>query len=224
MSFETQTPSVRSREAGVHRHARECKHTPSKPFRVAFPWYAASLGHMHGPGTAQLRERLKRHLTRSHGGPARRIMPNIAPILADARMFHYAIEALANYFRDHVIDAVATIEAAGFIIAAPLALELSAGLIPIRKLKQRDLARGELKSARPKQIKFEPPADLITPGHRILLADDVLASGTTMQACAELVQSCGATVAGCAFLVELPAFDGRSKLGNLDVFSLLVLE
>jgi len=180
---------------------------------------------MHGPGTAQLRELLKLRLHRTHAGRGRSgTLPDISPILADARMFRYAIESLAGHFRDHVVDAVATVEAAGFIVAAPLALELSAALIPIRKVKHKSSKRARQNASDGSEVHFELSPGSITAGQRILLADDVLATGTTMCACVELVQQNHAIVTGCAFLVELASYHGRSKLAGIDLFSLLVLD
>ncbi len=225
MSGRSETCPLRARELGSRLDAQASRPSPPKSFRIAFPWYAAALAHMHGPGTAQLRERLKLRLHRARSpGDSTRIVPDIGPILADARMFRYVIESLANYFRDHVIDAVATVEASGFIVAAPLALDLSAALIPIRKLDRNRLRRAGQKADRSDSLPFELRCDSIAPGQRILLADDVLATGTTMRACAQLVQQRQAIVAGCAFLVELASFQGRRNLSGFDLFSLLVLD
>lgn len=147
---------------------------------------------------------------------------DITPLLGTPTAFRAAIERLADRYRGERIDAIAGAEARGFLFAAPLALELSVGLVPIRKPgklpHETVTAEYELEYG---TDRLEMHADALEPGHRILLVDDVLATGGTMKACCELVRSTGAEVAGCAFLIELMALKGRARLGDVDVFSVV---
>lgn len=147
---------------------------------------------------------------------------DITPLLADPAAFRAAIEHLAEHYRGQRVDAVAAAEARGFVFAAPIALELEVGFVPIRK---------------PGKLPFDTHAfhyeleygtdalevhiDSLREGHRVLLVDDLLATGGTMQACLRLAERIGAEIAGCAFLIELTSLGGRRKLEPYDVFSLL---
>jgi adenine phosphoribosyltransferase len=120
------------------------------------------------------------------------------------------------------VTAVAAAEARGFIFAAPLALELNAAFIPVRKpgklpfdrrAFQYDLEYGS--------DSLEMHIDAVKAGDRVLLVDDLLATGGTMQACAKLAEQAGAHVVGCAFVIELTFLPGRKKLEGYDVFSLI---
>ena len=151
------------------------------------------------------------------------LFKDITPLLADAEAFKAAIAGLANHYRGRSIDLVAAAEARGFIFAAPLALELGLGFVPIRK-------PGKLPHATVSQEyqleygtdRLEIHSDAILPGQRILLMDDVLATGGTMRACCELVNRAGAEVVACAFLLELSFLAGRARLEPaFEVFSLL---
>jgi len=206
-------------------HAGVKAKEPVRSFRVAFPWYSAALSHMHGLETARLAERLRRTIARTtarRAGDKR--LPQIDHILANGNMFRAAIEAIAGFFSDHVIDAVAAIEATGFIVAAPLALELHCGIIPLRRTGRQTTRSSKSFAVRLGNEVVEVDRELISPGQRILLADDVLASGNTMYACSTLINRAGAIVAGYAFLVELPSRHGRRKLSDCDIFSLITID
>jgi adenine phosphoribosyltransferase len=147
---------------------------------------------------------------------------DITPLLASPIAFRAAIDMMALHYHGQRIDAVAAAEARGFIFAAPLAIELGIGFVPIRK-------RGKLPS-RVHSLTYELEygndtvemhVDALSPGHCVLLVDDLLATGGTMKACCELVEQTGATIAGCAFLVELAFLNGRDKLAPYGVFSLI---
>jgi adenine phosphoribosyltransferase len=147
---------------------------------------------------------------------------DITPLLADAPAFREAIARLAQPWRGERLDAVAAVEARGFLFAAPLALELNVGLIPVRKpgklpadtiAHEYDLEYG--------RDRLEMHRDVLSAGARVLVVDDVLATGGTAAACMRLVEAAGGTVAGAAFLVEIEALGGRGRLAPQRVESVL---
>ena len=147
---------------------------------------------------------------------------DITPLLRSPLAFQTAIQQLAAPFREQRIQVVAAAESRGFLFGAPLALELGAGFVPIRKpgklprateSRQYDLEYG--------QDQLQIHRDAIHPGERVLLVDDVLATGGTMKACAELVQSRGGLIVSCAFLIELHLLHGREKLAPHKILSLI---
>jgi adenine phosphoribosyltransferase len=147
---------------------------------------------------------------------------DITPLLADPHAFQHAIDILSDHYRGRVIDAVAAAEARGFLFAAPLALVLQKPLVPLRKpgklpyqthALQYDLEYGS--------AELQVHVDGFETGHRVLLVDDLLATGGTLEAGCRLIDKAGAQVAGCAVLVELTFLGGRDKLRPHDVFSVL---
>lgn len=150
------------------------------------------------------------------------VFKDITPLLANPDAFKEVIHRFADHYRDAGITAVCAAEARGFIFAAPLAMELNASFIPIRK---------------PGKLPFDTKAfhyeleygtdtlemhtDAVHAGDRVLLVDDLLATGGTMEACVKLAQHTGAEVLGCAFLVELTFLGGREKLAPTECFSLI---
>ncbi|HWE35503.1 MAG TPA: adenine phosphoribosyltransferase [Isosphaeraceae bacterium] len=150
------------------------------------------------------------------------LFKDITPLLADPGAFAATIDGLARLVAESRPEVVAAAEARGFLFAAPLALRLGIGLVPIRKpgkLPHRTVAREYLLEYGSDRL--EVHRDAIAPGHRVLLVDDVLATGGTMRACCDLVAGAGATVAACAFVIELASLKGREKLEDLDVYSLI---
>jgi adenine phosphoribosyltransferase len=147
---------------------------------------------------------------------------DITPLLRDAAALRQTVDALATSFRRHGVDVVAGVESRGFLFGAPLALALGVGFIPIRK-------RGKLPSAtihRSYALEYganelEIHSDAVRPGERVLLVDDVLATGGTAAASAELVEALGADVVGLAFVLELAELAGRERLPGRDVVTLL---
>jgi adenine phosphoribosyltransferase len=147
---------------------------------------------------------------------------DITPLLADKKAFSYTIDAIAHEFDRDQVDKVLGIEARGFMIAAPLAYRFTAGLIPVRK-------KGKL----PWEVESEGYAleygtdaleihkDAIVPGERILIVDDVLATGGTALATAKLTERCGGKVAGIAMIMELAFLGGRGRLEGYEIFSLI---
>jgi adenine phosphoribosyltransferase len=150
------------------------------------------------------------------------LFKDITPLLADPDAFGYAVARLGAHYAARDLDAVAAAEARGFLFAAPMALELRKPLIPLRKpgkLPYRthsmtyDLEYGS--------AELHVHIDGVKPGAKVLLVDDVLATGGTMAAGCRLVEKAGGTVVGCAFLIELGFLNGRAKLPGYDVFSLV---
>jgi len=150
------------------------------------------------------------------------VFKDITPLLADAQAFNAVVDALAAVYGP--VDKVAGIEARGFILAAPVACRLGAGFVPIRK-------KGKLPGATFAQdyeleygtATIEVLRDAFDPADRVLVIDDVLATGGTARATADLVQRAGARVAGLAVLLELSFLDGRAKLPGLPVSALLTV-
>ena len=140
------------------------------------------------------------------------LFKDITPLLADARGFAEAIAALAHPWRAAGIDCVAGIEARGFILGAALARELAAGFVPIRKpgkLPARTV--GQDYALEYGNDRLEVHVDALTAATRVLLVDDVLATGGTLRAARALLERCGAQLAGAAVLVELESLGGRKR-------------
>jgi adenine phosphoribosyltransferase len=150
------------------------------------------------------------------------VFKDITPLLADPRAFAAVVDALAREFGP--VDKVAGIEARGFILAAPVAYRTGAGFVPVRK-------KGKLPSAtfaEEYQLEYgsatlEVHQDAFAPGERVLIVDDVLATGGTARATASLVSQTGAEVAGISVLMELSFLHGRSAIQGLDVRALLTV-
>jgi adenine phosphoribosyltransferase len=147
---------------------------------------------------------------------------DITPLLGHPPAFRAVIDGLAGAFADRAIATVAAAEARGFIFGAPLALRLGAGFVPIRKPGKLPYATVALEY----QLEYgndrlEVHTDALGPGQRVLLLDDVLATGGTMRACCDLVRQTGAEVVACAFAVELTFLKGRARLEPFEVFSLI---
>ena len=136
--------------------------------------------------------------------------------------FRSAVERLSERFRGDKVDLIAGIEARGFMLAAALAYDLRLGLIPIRKpgkLPWRTASQGY--ALEYGEGRLEVHEDAATVGHRVLVVDDVLATGGTAAAAGRLLAGLGAEVAGYGFLVEIDALGGRALLESNNVFSLI---
>jgi adenine phosphoribosyltransferase len=150
---------------------------------------------------------------------------DLTPLLADAEGFAVVVEHLADHFADRGIDKVVGIEARGFVVAAPVAVRLGAGFVPVRKLGKLPFttrsAEYELEYG---TDQLEIHTDAVRPGERIAVIDDVLATGGTAAATVRLVEQLGAAVDGLGFVVELAFLDGADRLDGRDHLSLLVYE
>ncbi len=150
------------------------------------------------------------------------LFKDITPLLADPDAFEYAISRLAAHYSTADIDAIAAVEARGFLFAAPLALQLRKPLIPLRKPGKLPYRTYSLKyELEYGEAELHMHIDGIAPGSTVLMVDDLLATGGTMAAGCQLVEQAGGVVAGCAFLVELAFLSGRGKLAGHDVYSLM---
>jgi adenine phosphoribosyltransferase len=150
---------------------------------------------------------------------------DITPLLASAEAFGDAVRAMADPFRGDGVAKVLGIEARGFMFGAAIARELAVGFIPARKAGK--LPRESLRVSYGLEYgrdSLEIHADAFAAGERVLIVDDVLATGGTARAAAELVEKESARVAGLAFLIELPALGGRRRLGPRRLHSVLLLE
>lgn len=150
---------------------------------------------------------------------------DITPLLADGESLRKAVNLLAERFRGSGVRKVASVEARGFIVGSALACELGAGFVPIRKPGKLPYETKKLSY----ELEYGTDAveiheDAVRAGEKVLMVDDLLATGGTMEACCRLVESLGGEIVGCAFLVELAGLKGREKLKKFPVFSLIVFE
>ena len=150
------------------------------------------------------------------------LFKDITTLIKDGNAFRQVIGALVNRYRGRQIDRVVGVESRGFIFASPLAYELGAGFIPVRKPGKlpADVIKTEY------QLEYgantlEVHRDAIEPGQKVLIVDDVLATGGSAAATVKLVEELGGTVMGIAVVIELSFLDGREKLGGYDLFSLV---
>lgn len=146
---------------------------------------------------------------------------DITPLLADPAAFRAAVEAMAAPFRG--IATVVAIESRGFILGAPVAYELGAGLVPVRKVGRLPYeTEREEYALEYGSNTVEIHRDAIAPGERVLIVDDLLATGGTARAALNLVERLGAEVAGISVLAELSFLHGRDQVQGYDLRSLIV--
>lgn len=150
------------------------------------------------------------------------VFRDITTLIADGALFRKAVDILADRYRDAKIDAVVSIESRGFIFGAAVAYSLGAGVVPVRKPgklpHETHDATYELEYG---TDTLEIHRDAFAAGSRVLLIDDLLATGGTCAATVELVEKLGGEIAGIAFLIELSFLKGREKLKGKDVFSIV---
>lgn len=147
---------------------------------------------------------------------------DITPLLRDGEALRQAIDTMAARYVNRTLDAVVGVESRGFIFSAPLAYRLGVGLVPIRKpgklpwetfAVEYDLEYGT--------NKLEMHRDALAPGARVIVVDDVLATGGTVAAACQLVEMAGAVVEETAFLIELTFLNGRERLAKYPVFAMI---
>lgn len=156
------------------------------------------------------------------------VFKDITPLLADHDGLTAVVQALAAAGRDSsgatVVDKVVGMEARGFILAAPVALALGAGFVPVRKAGKLPRPTHAVSYALEYgEATLELHQDAVSPGEKVLLVDDVLATGGTVAATRELVEACGGVAVGVAVLMELSFLPGREAVGDLPLTSLQTL-
>ncbi len=150
------------------------------------------------------------------------VFKDITPVLADAALFGHVVEALADRYRGERISKVVGIESRGFLFAAPVAIALGAGLAIVRKPGKLPWRTArEVYALEYGEDALEMHIDAVGPGERVLVVDDVLATGGTADAVGKLVTGQGADLVGFAFLLELGFLHGARRLGPQKVYSLL---
>jgi adenine phosphoribosyltransferase len=147
---------------------------------------------------------------------------DITTLLKDPKGFHSLVDQLCEHYNGQNVDLIAGIEARGFIFAPALAYRLGAGFVPVRKPKKLPSKVASVTY----QLEYgtdqlDIHQDAVKPGQRVLVCDDLLATGGTAAAAVKLIRQLGGEVVGAAFAVELNFLNGRTKLPGVDVFSLL---
>ncbi|WP_100331685.1 adenine phosphoribosyltransferase [Bacillus xiapuensis] len=150
---------------------------------------------------------------------------DITPLMADGQAFRYATDQIVDYAKEKEIDIVVGPEARGFIVGCPVAYALGIGFAPVRKDGKlpRETVKVDYGLEYGKDI-LTIHKDAVKPGQRVLITDDLLATGGTIEATIKLVEQLGGVVAGIAFLIELEYLNGRSKLEGYDVLTLIPYE
>ncbi len=150
------------------------------------------------------------------------LFKDITPMLQDGPAFHASIDRLAAHYAGAGIQTVVGVESRGFIFGAPLAYQLNCGFVPVRKFGKLPDETVSVEYALEYGTNVvEIHKDAIKPGERVLIVDDLLATGGTVSAAMELVEKLGGHIAGIAFLVELTFLKGREHLKGHDVFALI---
>jgi len=153
------------------------------------------------------------------------VFKDITPLLLDPRAVDAAVTGIASWAAPREVDLVVAAEARGFILGAAIARELRTGFVPARKPGKLPAEVVTAEYLLEYGIDaLEMHSDALADGARVLIHDDLLATGGTARALAELVQSLGGIVAGCAFLVELAFLDGRLRLAGYDVHALVTYD
>lgn len=147
---------------------------------------------------------------------------DITPLMDNGSAFKYATDQIVAYARDKKVDLIVGPEARGFIVGCPVAYALGVGFAPVRKEGKlpRETIKVEYGLEYGKDV-LTIHKDAVQPGQRVLIIDDLLATGGTIQATIQLVEKLGGIVAGLAFLIELSELNGRSKLEGYDIITLM---
>jgi adenine phosphoribosyltransferase len=153
------------------------------------------------------------------------VFKDITPLLADVNAFRFTIDAIADHFAGQTVDKVLGIEARGFIAAAPVAYRFGAGFVPVRKAGKLpwEVEREEYVLEYGTDL-LEIHRDAVAPGEKVLIVDDVMATGGTAEATIRLVESLGGDIVGLGFILELAFLGGRERVQGRDVLSLLTYE
>ena len=150
---------------------------------------------------------------------------DITTLIRDGDAFQDVIDSMVERYIDTDIDAIAAIEARGWIFGAPLAYELGCGFVPVRKPSKLPAEKIAVSYALEYgENTLEMHKDAFTPGTKVLLVDDLLATGGSAQAAIELIEKLGAEVVSVAFLIELVDLKGRAKLKGYDIYSMIKFE
>lgn len=150
------------------------------------------------------------------------IFRDITPLMADGKAFAYATQQIVDYARKLEVDVVVGPEARGFIVGCPVAYALEIGFVPIRKKGKlpRKVIEVDYSLEYGKNV-LTIHEDSIKPGQRVLITDDLLATGGTIKATIDLVEKLGGIVAGCAFLIELDELNGKENIKGYDYITLM---
>ncbi len=147
---------------------------------------------------------------------------DITPVLQNSDLFRQVVDAFAQIYEGREIEVITAVESRGFIFAAPLALRLGAGFVPLRKSGKLPYMTYKVHYALEYGIEaLEMHVDAIQPGQRVLIMDDLLATGGTAQAAARLVLQAGGVIDSIAFVIELTDLKGREKLQGYEVIALV---
>ncbi|HYD53227.1 MAG TPA: adenine phosphoribosyltransferase [Gemmatimonadaceae bacterium] len=176
------------------------------------------------PVQAELAERVRRALRDVPDFPKPGILfKDITPILSDVALFTDVVVSMMGPWRSAEVTRVVGIESRGFILGSPIALGLGAGFVPVRKPGKLPFRiRAERYALEYGEDRLEMHDDAVAARDRVLVVDDVLATGGTAAATCRLVRAAGAEVVGCAFLLRIGALDGERQLGDVPSRSLLV--
>jgi adenine phosphoribosyltransferase len=146
---------------------------------------------------------------------------DITTLMQNGEVYKKAIQEVAEYAKKKDVDVIVGPEARGFIVGCPVAYELDLGFVPVRKEGKlpREVVKVDYGLEYGKDV-LTIHKDAIRPGQKVLITDDLLATGGTIEATIKLVEQLGGEVIGTAFLIELTYLDGRQKLNNYDIFTL----
>jgi adenine phosphoribosyltransferase len=153
------------------------------------------------------------------------VFKDITPLLADVDAFRFTVDAIADHYAGQAVDKVIGIEARGFVVAAPVAYRFGAGFVPVRKAGKLpwEIEKEEYELEYGTDL-LEIHRDAVVAGERVLIVDDVMATGGTAAATVRLVERLGGEVVGLGFIIELGFLGGRAKVPGRDLRSLIVYE
>ena len=150
------------------------------------------------------------------------LFKDITPLLGDVEAFQTVVDSFAKRYAEKSIDAIVGIDARGFIFGGALAYRIDAAFVPVRKAGKLPHKTHRVEYALEYGTdNIEMHIDALSPNHRVVIIDDLLATGGTAQATCELIEKTGATVVECAFVIELTFLNGRDKLKDREIFSLI---